>query len=63
MVQVCVLARLLGRNWGCLVRSFDHTAWPIRQLDKAVGGGFGIMIDDIAAAVFTMVILGLVQVW
>jgi phosphatidylglycerophosphatase A len=47
-----------------LFRFFDILKpWPIRQLDKAVGGGFGIMIDDIAAAVFTMVILGLVQVW
>lgn len=31
--------------------------WPIRWLDKKVGGGFGIMIDDILAGVFALVIL------
>ena len=47
-----------------LFRFFDIVKpWPIRQLDRKVSGGFGIMIDDIVAAVFTMVILALVQIW
>src|SRR5690554_1902670 len=32
--------------------------WPIRWLDKKVGGGFGIMIDDVLAGIFG---LGAVQ--
>ena len=47
-----------------LFRLFDILKpWPIRQIDKGVSGGFGIMIDDVVAAVFTMIILALVQVW
>jgi phosphatidylglycerophosphatase A len=46
-----------------LFRIFDILKpWPIRQLDKKVSGGFGIMIDDVVAALFTLGILALVQV-
>ena len=45
-----------------LFRIFDILKpWPIRQLDKKVSGGFGIMIDDVVAALFTLVILAVVQ--
>ena len=45
-----------------LFRFFDIVKpWPIRELDKKVRGGFGIMIDDILAAVFTIVCLALLQ--
>lgn len=45
-----------------LFRFFDIVKpWPIRQLDKKVGGGFGIMIDDVLAAVFAMIVLGVFQ--
>ena len=41
-----------------LFRFFDIVKpWPIRQIDKKVSGGFGIMIDDVVAALFTMIIL------
>jgi phosphatidylglycerophosphatase A len=41
-----------------LFRFFDIVKpWPISQIDKKVSGGFGIMIDDVVAAVFTMIIL------
>ena len=34
--------------------------WPIRQLDHGVGGGFGIMLDDIVASVWgALVLLGI----
>lgn len=33
--------------------------WPIRWLDKKVAGGFGIMIDDILAGVFALVVIQL----
>lgn len=31
--------------------------WPIRWFDKRVGGGFGIMIDDIIAGLFALGVL------
>ena len=41
-----------------LFRVFDiFKPWPIRQLDKNISGGFGIMIDDILAAIYTITLL------
>jgi phosphatidylglycerophosphatase A len=41
-----------------LFRFFDIVKpWPIRQLDRKVGGGFGIMLDDAVAALFTTIVL------
>ena len=41
-----------------LFRLFDILKpWPINWLDKKVSGGFGIMIDDLLAAVFAWLIL------
>lgn len=45
-----------------LFRFFDiFKPWPIRQLDRKVSGGFGIMIDDVVAALFTIIILAAFQ--
>jgi phosphatidylglycerophosphatase A len=45
-----------------LFRFFDIVKpWPIRQLDQKVSGGFGIMIDDVVAALFTIIILAVLQ--
>jgi phosphatidylglycerophosphatase A len=39
-------------------RVFDIAKpWPISVLDKKVGGGFGIMVDDVLAGVFACVTL------
>ena len=41
-----------------LFRLFD--IWkppPIRRLERAVPGGLGIMLDDIAAAIYALVLL------
>ena len=41
-----------------LFRLFDILKpWPIRFIDKKVKGGMGIMLDDVLAAVFALVIL------
>ena len=41
-----------------LFRFFDILKpWPIRQLEKQFSGGLGIMLDDIAAAAYSMAIL------
>lgn len=44
-------------------RLFDiWKPWPIRQLDHAVPGGFGIMLDDLVAAAWgALLLLGLVH--
>jgi phosphatidylglycerophosphatase A len=43
-----------------LFRLFDiWKPWPISVLDKQVHGGLGIMVDDILAGVFSLLILQL----
>jgi phosphatidylglycerophosphatase A len=49
-------------TWGlgfALFRLFDiWKPWPIRDLDHRLGGGPGIMLDDIVAALYAAVLLG-----
>ncbi|WP_076543018.1 phosphatidylglycerophosphatase A [Shewanella sp. UCD-KL21] len=43
-----------------LFRFFDILKpWPIRWLDAKVHGGFGIMIDDVLAGIFSLICLQL----
>lgn len=45
-----------------LFRFFDIVKpWPIRWLDQSVKGGWGVMLDDIAAALATIMVLYLIQ--
>ncbi len=45
----------------CLFRLFDICKpWPIRRLDAGVKGGFGIMADDIVAALFALIVTQLI---
>ena len=37
--------------------------WPISLLDRHVHGGFGIMIDDVLAGIFSAISLWLVVVY
>ncbi len=42
-----------------LVRAADIVKpWPIRDLDHRLGGGVGIMLDDLVAALYAAVVLG-----
>jgi len=42
----------------CLFRLFDIVKpWPISVADRRVGGGFGVMLDDMIAGVFAMAAL------
>jgi len=46
-----------------LFRFFDIVKpWPIRWLDANVEGGFGIMIDDVLAAIMALVCMQLLSV-
>ncbi len=41
-----------------LFRLFDiWKPFPIRQIDRKLGGGLGIMVDDVVAGVFALVII------
>lgn len=43
-----------------IFRIFDMwKPWPIRWFDRRVSGGFGIMIDDVIAAIFAYVMVWL----
>ena len=37
--------------------------WPVSWLDRRVGGGFGVMIDDVAAAVYAGLLLWAADRW
>jgi phosphatidylglycerophosphatase A len=46
-----------------LFRLFDITKpWPIRKLE-ALPGGWGIMLDDLAAGLFALIVLLVIQHW
>ena len=41
-----------------LFRFFDILKpWPIRTVDRQIGGGFGIMLDDLLAGVYAMLVM------
>ena len=44
-----------------LFRIFDIVKpWPISIADKRISGGLGIMLDDVIAGIFSLVILQLI---
>lgn len=47
-----------------LFRLFDiFKPWPINWLDKHVDGGLGVMLDDLLAAVYAVIILMILGSW
>jgi phosphatidylglycerophosphatase A len=47
-----------------LFRLFDILKpWPIGWLDRRLGGGLGIMIDDVLAAIYAVILLAGAQLW
>ena len=57
-----MIAAPLGWQWliigFVLFRLFDiFKPWPIRMVDKRIGGGFGIMFDDVLAAFYAWLVL------
>lgn len=68
MVAYWLTVAFLPVSWAwwlaafALFRLFDILKpWPIRQVEKKFGGGLGIMLDDVIAALFAMIILGVVE--
>jgi phosphatidylglycerophosphatase A len=47
-----------------LFRLFDILKpWPIRVVDQRLGGGLGIMLDDVIAAIIANIVLRLILPW
>lgn len=47
-----------------LFRLFDiWKPWPIRVLDRRVGGGFGIMADDLLAGIYAAVLIQITSIF
>lgn len=70
VVAMLLILSVTPANWIAwlaafvLFRLFDILKpWPISWLDKTVHGGFGVMIDDIAAALPCMAILAAAHHW
>lgn len=64
MVGFWLTVAFLPQSWPwwlaafVLFRFFDILKpWPIRLVEKRFGGGLGIMLDDIVAAIFAMIVL------
>jgi len=68
VVAMLLILSMTHANWPAwlaafvLFRVFDILKpWPISWLDRNVHGGFGVMVDDIAAALPCMLLLWLAQ--
>ena len=64
MVGYWLAVAFLPQSWPwwlaafVLFRIFDIAKpWPIKLVEKRFGGGLGIMLDDIVAAIFAMIVL------
>jgi phosphatidylglycerophosphatase A len=58
-VEPGILAAILGF---IAFRVFDiFKPWPIGLLDRRIHGGFGIMLDDLLAAGFAIIILAFIE--
>jgi len=45
----------------CLFRLFDIVKpWPISVIDSRIHGGLGVMLDDVIAGIFAMIVLQVV---
>jgi phosphatidylglycerophosphatase A len=64
MVAYCLAVAFVPLHWGwfvaafALFRFFDIIKpWPISEIEHAFEGGLGIMLDDVLAAVYTIILL------
>lgn len=65
ITMICVPVSLPNAILGFVVfRFFDVLKpWPIKVIDEKVGGGFGIMLDDIIAALFSWITVQIIILW
>ena len=47
-----------------LFRLFDiFKPWPVSWADRRVGGGLGVMLDDVIAGAYAAIVLTLLMLW
>ena len=70
IVGIWITLVLFPAHWGWWLagfvafRFFDILKpWPIRALDRRLGGGLGIMLDDILAGVCAALVLLVARLW
>ena len=70
IVGIWITLVLLPAHWGWWLagfvafRFFDILKpWPIRALDRRLGGGLGIMLDDILAGICAALVLLVARLW
>lgn len=70
IVGIWITLVLLPAHWGWWLagfvafRFFDILKpWPIRVLDRRLGGGLGIMLDDILAGICAALVLLVARLW
>jgi phosphatidylglycerophosphatase A len=68
IAAMCVVGLAVPAGWVwlglafVLFRLFDiFKPWPIRDLDHRLAGGLGIMLDDLMAAVYTVLAVRLIE--
>lgn len=66
------LVTMLGQSWRwelvvvgfILFRFFDILKpFPIRKLERSLGGGWGIVLDDVAAGIYANIVLRCLGAW
>ncbi|AUJ58589.1 phosphatidylglycerophosphatase A family protein [Coxiella endosymbiont of Amblyomma americanum] len=67
MVGFLFFSIMIPNNWYCiavgfiLFRAFDiWKPWPIKWVERKIRGGWGIMIDDIIAALYARAVLAII---
>lgn len=65
ITMICVPISWPNAILGFLIfRFFDVLKpWPIKVIDEKVTGGFGIMLDDILAGIFSLITIHILLIW
>ncbi|MDX2074777.1 MAG: phosphatidylglycerophosphatase A [Alphaproteobacteria bacterium] len=68
VAAVCMLLAFMAPNWQCYLtafivfRIFDIIKpWPVCVADKKLKGGFGVMFDDVLAALYPLAIFAILS--
>lgn len=64
VAAICMLLACMQPNWQCylsafiIFRIFDiFKPWPVSVADKKIKGGFGVMFDDVLAALYPVAMI------
>jgi phosphatidylglycerophosphatase A len=70
IVGYAVAVALVPRHWFWMLAAFALfrvldilKPWPVRTVERSLGGGWGVMMDDIVAGLLTLLALWLAMRW